>query len=147
MIANYLKNLKEKSKMTSKQICEISKVPESTFSRILSGETPNPNFQTVQALVYAMGGSLDEITNAPQSEKNNSITTVVDIYKVAYDNAVEDRSYWRKFAMVVLVLDILLTIALVALFTYDIMNGNIGWFRYATSHFRDAVSSLLGDMI
>ena len=147
MIADYLKSLKDKCKLTNKQICEISGVPESTFSRILSGETPNPNFQTVQALVFAMGGSLDEIANAPENKKETPPTTVVDVYKVAYDNAVEDRAFWRRFAMIELFIIIGLIIALVALFTYDLLNGHVGWFRYAASHINDTVKSIFGNLI
>ena len=59
MKTEFLKELKEKSKLTTKQISDLSGIPESTISRILSGQTDNPTFDTVCALVKAMGGSLD----------------------------------------------------------------------------------------
>lgn len=43
------------------EISQRSGVPEPTIKRIFSGKTADPQFQTITALVYAMGGSLDEI--------------------------------------------------------------------------------------
>ena len=57
----YLKELKESCKLTTKQISNLSGVPESTISRILSGQTDNPTFDSVCAIVNAMGGSLDKL--------------------------------------------------------------------------------------
>lgn len=39
MKAEFLKKLKDESKLTTKQISELSGIPESTISRIMSGQT------------------------------------------------------------------------------------------------------------
>lgn len=59
MKAEFLKKLKDESKLTTKQISELSGIPESTISRIMSGQTDNPSFDSICAIVKAMGGSLD----------------------------------------------------------------------------------------
>lgn len=56
-----LKKLKEDSQLTSAQIAEISKVPLSSVNRIMSGQTENPTFESIAAIVKALDGSLDEI--------------------------------------------------------------------------------------
>lgn len=61
MKAETLKKLKDESKLTTKQISEKSGIPESTISRILSGQTDNPSFDSIYAIVKAMGGSLDSV--------------------------------------------------------------------------------------
>ena len=61
MKAEILKKLKDESKLTTKQISEKSGIPESTISRILSGQTDNPSFDSIYAIVKAMGGSLDSV--------------------------------------------------------------------------------------
>ena len=55
MKAEILKKLKDESKLTTKQISEKSGIPESTISRILSGQTDNPSFDSIYAIVKAMG--------------------------------------------------------------------------------------------
>ena len=47
--------------MTSQEIADRSGVPLSTVSRVFSGRTDNPSFETIRDLVMAMGGSLDEL--------------------------------------------------------------------------------------
>lgn len=61
MLCDELKDLKSTSKLTAKEISHKSGVPESTLSRIFSGETPDPSAATVAKIVVAMGGSLDII--------------------------------------------------------------------------------------
>lgn len=71
MLADTLKAMRLRSGMTLEQLAKASGVPLSTISRISSGETKEPSFATVSALVLAMGGSLDELSgNAPQSVQN-----------------------------------------------------------------------------
>lgn len=62
-----LKELKKAKEMTTKQIAELTKIPESTLKRIFSGDTPDPYISTIHRIVTALGGSLDYIfadTNA-----------------------------------------------------------------------------------
>ena len=66
----WLENLKELKKakgMTSKQIADATKIPESTIKRIFSGDTDDPYVSTIHRIVTVLGGSLDHIladTNA-----------------------------------------------------------------------------------
>ena len=62
-----LKELKKTKGMTSAQIAEATKIPESTVKRIFSGDTTDPYVTTIHRIVIALGGSLDHIladTNA-----------------------------------------------------------------------------------
>ena len=72
----WLENLKELKKakgLTTKQIADATKIPESTLKRIFSGETDDPYVSTVHRIVVALGGSLDHIladTNAVLSTQS-----------------------------------------------------------------------------
>ena len=72
----WLENLKELKKakgMSSKQIADATKLPESTIKRIFSGETDDPYVSTIHRIVVVLGGSLDHIladTNAVLSTDN-----------------------------------------------------------------------------
>ena len=68
-----LKELKKKSGMTSKQIADATKIPESTIKRILAGETGDPYVSTIHRIVVVLGGSLDHIladTNAVLAQES-----------------------------------------------------------------------------
>lgn len=56
-----LKELKKAKKMTTKQIADATKIPESTIKRIFSGDTDNPYVDTVRRIAIALDSSLDEI--------------------------------------------------------------------------------------
>ena len=60
----WLENLKELKKakgMTSKQIADATKIPESTIKRIFAGDTDNPYVDTIRRIAIALESSLDEI--------------------------------------------------------------------------------------
>ena len=57
-----LKELKEKSKKTIKQIAEETRLPKRTIERIFLGQTPNPTIATIIPIVNCLGcNSLDEV--------------------------------------------------------------------------------------
>ncbi len=56
-----LKELKKETGMSSKQIAEMTNLPERTVIRIFSGDTDNPYMDTIHRIVTALGGSLDMI--------------------------------------------------------------------------------------
>ena len=67
-IVETLKNMKSEQNLTLQQISRASGVPLSTVNRILSGQTENPSFRDVAAIVAAMDGS---ITGLQKSESEN----------------------------------------------------------------------------
>ena len=56
-----LKELKKSKGLTSKQIAELTNLPERTVTRIFSGDTDNPYVDTLHRIVTVLGGSLDDI--------------------------------------------------------------------------------------
>jgi transcriptional regulator with XRE-family HTH domain len=56
-----LKDLKQRSSLSSKQIAERTSLPERTVKRIFAGETDNPYVDTLHRIVSVLGGSLDDI--------------------------------------------------------------------------------------
>lgn len=65
MLHEKLSELKTQAGMTAQQIAEKGHVPASTVSRVLSSQTPDPSFQTVSAIVQALGGSMDALLGLP----------------------------------------------------------------------------------
>ena len=56
-----LLELKKSKGMTSKQLADATKIPESTIKRIFAGDTDNPYVDTVRRIAIALDSSLDEI--------------------------------------------------------------------------------------
>ena len=56
-----LQELKKRSGVTVKQLAEVTKLPERTVNRILTGETDHPRIDTLYIIVTALGGTLNAI--------------------------------------------------------------------------------------
>ena len=56
-----LKELKKAKGLSSKQIAEMTSLPERTVSRIFSGETDDPYVSTLRSIAIALDTSLDDI--------------------------------------------------------------------------------------
>ena len=56
-----LKELKKAKGMTTKQLADVTKIPESTLKHIFSGDTDNPYVDTLRRIAIALDSSLDEI--------------------------------------------------------------------------------------
>ena len=117
MLATQLKLLKEKRKLPTQQLSDLSGVPVGTINRILSGQTDNPSFQTVCDLVMAMDGSLDELVGiqaeTPPAEKKA-------------EEMIATKNAWllRLFVCLCVV-----TFAFLFVVIFDLMNPSIGFFR------------------
>jgi transcriptional regulator with XRE-family HTH domain len=98
-----LKELKKSKGMTTKQIADATKIPESTIKRIFSGDTTDPYVTTIHRIVITLGGSLDHIladTNAVlATEKAAELQESVDVTVAERDLfAVENEMLKAKVA-------------------------------------------------
>ena len=82
LVANYLTTLKEKSGLTYEAIAEKSERSESTVKNLCSGKTEDPRLDTVAPVIYAMGGSVDEMyTGKKDAAKEISIASIRETYE------------------------------------------------------------------
>jgi hypothetical protein len=84
LVANYLSSLKSKTGLTIKAIGDKSERSESTVKKLLDGTTEDPRLDTVAPIIYAMGGSLDEMLNPGKSKDTMKEVSVVSL-KEAYE--------------------------------------------------------------
>lgn len=66
-----LVELKKRSRKTLKQISEESRVPLGTLNKLFSGQTKDPKLETVQAVVHALGYTLDDLDDSNTVSKNS----------------------------------------------------------------------------
>lgn len=143
----YLKELKKERNLSSSDIAEISNIPAATVSRILSGTTPNPTFETISAITLAMGGSLDKMVGI-RSLDETPLKPQVETTLVAYADLLNEKdarikekeesirqlkqelrtaTKWKTaLALTVFIL----LVAVIAFLVVDITNGHFGYFRY-----------------
>lgn len=84
MLANYLTALREKTGLTYEAVAEKSQRSVSTVKNLCSGKTEDPRLDTVAPVIYALGGSIDEMYNPGKSKdavKEISINSIKDIYE------------------------------------------------------------------
>ena len=84
VVARYLSTLKERCGLSYEAIAEKSGIPVSTIKNLCSGKTENPGLDTIRKIVYAMGGSLDEMFNQGKSDgdlKEFSIFSLKEMYE------------------------------------------------------------------
>ena len=84
LVAEYLTALRIKNGLTYEAIAEKSKRSVSTVKNLCTGKTEDPRLDTVAPIVYAMGGSIDEMYNPDKSKdeiKETSVLAMKDIYE------------------------------------------------------------------
>ena len=85
-----LKSLKKQSGMTTKQIADKAKMAERTVTRILNGETYAPGIDKLRDIVYAMGGSLDDILDESDFKLPTPESQALKTENITLQNAVND---------------------------------------------------------
>ena len=127
MLATQLKLLKEKRKLTTQQLSDLSGVPVGTINRILSGQTDNPSFQTVCDIVIALDGSLDELAGIrPKKDSEAENAKYTPEIEAIYKQMIHSKDKWifRLF-----VFSCVIVAFIVFLLIFDLLNPNIGFFR------------------
>ena len=126
MLSTQLKLLKEKRKLTNQQLSDLSGVPVGTINRILSGQTDNPSFQTVCDMVMAMGGSLDELAGIQTPGGGEPSPRASQEILSLYEAMIESKNKWLHRLFVCCCV---LTLVLIFLVIFDLMNPSVGFFR------------------
>ena len=83
LVSKYLSSLKEKNGLTYEAWAENCGRSESTIKNLCSGKTEDPRLDTVAPVVYAGGGSLDEMyTGKPKDKvKEFSVESLKELYE------------------------------------------------------------------
>lgn len=88
LVAEYLTKLKDKTGLTYDAIGKKCNRSESTVKKLCLGDTEDPRVSTVYPVVYALGGSMDEMLNPNKSKdelKETSVMALKDSYEYQAD--------------------------------------------------------------
>lgn len=173
LVAEYLNTLRQKTGLSPEDVAKIANCSESTVKNLYYKRTEDPRISTVAPIIYAMGGSLDEMYNPDKNKdeiKDTSVAALKDIYeyqisviketnethinniRAHYEQHHEDlkENFERRLAdkkeineiqaahiktlekecLSSKILSWICVAILVSLLIAEVMNPNLGWFRY-----------------
>lgn len=158
MRGDQIKALRNKAKLSSKQLSDLTGISESTLSRIMLDQS-EPRFEDIVSIVRVTGGSLDELAGLKPvtDEEVTRLQAQVDTQRIQlanYDNILANYNkllaekethaeYLRKIIRWLAIGLSLVLVVFLGIIVYDVMNGSIGWARYQEvirSGVTDAVS-------
>lgn len=93
-IAESLNEMKKDAGISNRKLAELSGVPEGTVNKILSGNTTNPSIDTVEAMIRAMGRSMDELFGEPETPEIIQAATI-DHYSMLIDSYKDQVTHYR----------------------------------------------------
>lgn len=135
-----LKMIKEEKDLTNSEIATLSNIPLPTITRVFNGQTPNPTFETISRIAFALGVSLDELSGLKPPEEQpipspieNTLNSYVELLKEKDDRIKElkeDKNVIRNEKYKLVGILACIVAALLILFIVDIFNGNFGYLRY-----------------
>ncbi|MCI9264148.1 MAG: helix-turn-helix domain-containing protein [Oscillospiraceae bacterium] len=128
MIRVQLREMKEKSGLSNKELAERSGISLPTVNRIMSGQTDIPNYQTVCDLVMAMGGSMDELAGIQRKPAPGQETSAEGYMAVIQDKnrIIGEKDRWIKRLFVI---SLALLALLLGILIYDYLHPMIGFIR------------------
>lgn len=124
MLYKRLQELKDRSGMSYQEISDKSDVPLPTVKRIFSGQTPDPGYSSVIAIIKALNGSIDDIQEVMR-ENSRSAAITQKVCSV-YEKNIHEKNQLIKF---LLIISISMTAIFIFLLVWDFFNPNIGFFR------------------
>lgn len=147
-----IREAKDAKRITNEDISEMTGIPETTVSRILSGSSKRPGFENVLTMAIALNISVDKILSAalPDEDPPKPVETVVESYagvlsvketkieeqekriKVLEDSNERYKRNNAKLTIAVCVLGVVLCVVCIALsiyFVYDVFRGDVGFIR------------------
>ena len=139
MVKESLKALQIKANISCAEWSNLSTVPEATIRKILSGETPDPRFDTIVKLVSSVGGSVDDVISGKKGSEieNNAVIVLKEAYESRIE-ALRERvadlkeriAYADREKRILYTTVAALVAVLVSILVFDIAVGEHGWIRY-----------------
>lgn len=126
LIWERVRALKDERGKSLAQIAEESRVPVTTVKRFFSGETKNPGFLSLCQIIYALGGSVDEVLEIDREKQPVHME-----HDCKYTRHLErdlhyerrSKSKWQIIFLVFVSLNILILLL-------DVLRPNVGSIHY-----------------
>ena len=132
MVKDNLNALKLKVGISCSEWSKLSTVPEVTIRKILSGETPDPRFETIFKLVSSVGGSMDDIFGGKKETEieNNAVMVLKDTYETKISYLKDHMDSLKQDKKILIRMVVALGLVIVGVLIFDIALGSHGWVQY-----------------
>ena len=153
-----LEKAKIQGNFTNKKISELTRISESTVSRIFSREV-EPKFRDVAAIAEVVGVSLDDLAGIARNESEEikelrlkvreqdveirSQAAVIVSHEREIARADKAADYLKRLVRILGTAVAVMVVAVMAILVFDVMNGDIGWARYSAYFPTGSVSEVL----
>lgn len=125
--------LRDSHSMRNKDLAEIVGVSEATISRYLSDGTDIP-LEIATKLAQAFDTSLDEIVGIGQPAAHPRVMHVPAEIWQAHERQHERQIHTKNIALTIMGVALsAVMIFLMVFIALDLLNGNVGWVRYAAN--------------
>lgn len=133
-ISEKLLKYKELSNLSINEISRMSGIPISTVSRIFSGQTSAPSFESVAEIAKVLNVSLDELGEMPSTTFKCEVEVLVAKVIQEKDKMIDEKNAelnqkgkWIKVLFVSLFV-VFIVFAIILIF--DLSKGDVGYIRY-----------------
>lgn len=147
-LAEYLTRLKNDTDYTFQNLSDMTGIHINTIQNILNGKTKSTTMDKAQKLTIALGGSLDmlqkldyldgdsmaaDVQTIPSDSSSLAVYTMSVENRMQYQAAIfRERKLNKTLTLALIctsVILFLLTVAIIALFTYDLTHPDRGWYQ------------------
>ncbi len=138
-----LVEMKKKSGLSTQQTADLSGVPASTITRMLSGQTEEPTFSNIAKVVKTWGGSLDELVGIePKTVTVTKTETAPSDERLInlYERAIASKNRWIRWLFV---LTLVLVFFFIGVLIFDVITPDAGWYQETASLISDATDQIL----
>lgn len=151
----YIKEQMLQQNLSVATLADLAVVSKDTINNIIYHRSKNPGYELVLSLVYALGGSVDEIVGhsltalpdvvAPESVSDVSrlLPSITRGWLQAQANSLAMLRQERRMKVTWMVVAMVLIVVIIAVLAVDAANGAIGFIRYQIG-LRSHFASLLG---
>lgn len=88
MWVDKLREMKDASNLTTREIALQSSIPEPTLEKLFAGVTKDPKLETMRQLVHFLGYTLDDLEDTP-AKKSPSATEIEAIFPTQLTRIIE----------------------------------------------------------
>lgn len=134
LLKDYLTKLKKDKDLSYDKISKLTDLPLATVKSVLTGRTQDPQLSTISKIVYAMGGSLDDIFG--NKKINDKIHNADDIeclqesFKKRLREKDERIKALQRDKHIFMIVAAVLIAFIIAMFSFDVIYRVKGWIQY-----------------
>lgn len=129
-----LQKYKDLTQISINEISKKTDIPVSTVSRIFSGQTSAPSFESIVEIAKVLNVSLDELgempTNTFKCEVEVLVSRVIEEKDKMIDDKNVDLSQKNKWIKVLFISLFIMFLVFAIVLIFDFTRGDIGYIRY-----------------